>query len=113
MSRRWIILPPVLALTISGGWYAHAQSGGPRFTIAANTLIPQISTAYAERHPRVLDREKTLSDPFPGEPMYYVHLSGHFQRGRVRADDLYFSALADRRFILGHHGISGEGQSAA
>ncbi len=109
MSRRWFILLPILALALTGVWYAHAQSAGPRFTIAASTLLRQVSTAYGERHPHVLLVEDTFTDPAPQEPMYFVHLAGHFQRGRVRADELYFSALADRRFIWGMTGYQGRG----
>jgi len=68
------------------------------------------SLSYGERHPHVLLVEKTFTDPTPQEPMYFIHLSGHFQRGRARADELYFSALADHRFIWGITGYQGTGK---
>jgi hypothetical protein len=111
MSRRWIIAVPVVALLIAVVWQVHAQSESraPGYSISANSLISEISALYGERHPRVLGLARTLSDGPTQEPMYTVRLSGRFHRFRVQADELYFSALADRRFIWGVVGYQGRG----
>jgi hypothetical protein len=111
MSRRWIIAVPVVALLIAVMWHVHAQSEShaPGYSISADSLIREISALYGEGHPRVLRLDRTFTDPFPQEPMYFVHLSGRFHRFRVQADELYFSALADRRVIWGVAGYQGRG----
>jgi hypothetical protein len=109
MSRRWILALLILAVGITAVLYVHAQSVSPGYSIAATTIVRQVAAVYGEQHPRVLHEEKTFSDPAPGEPMYLIHLSGRFHRGRARSDELYFSALADRHFIWGIQGYQGKG----
>ena len=109
MAYRWIAALAVLALGATAVWRVQAQSPSPSFSINASSLIQQVAAGYGERHPHVLTVEKTFTDPPPHEPMYFVHLAGRFRRGRTDADELYFSALADRRFIWGIAGYRGKG----
>ena len=109
--RRTVVLPilAVCAVAVWLAWYTHTRTAGMRPTIPAALLNREVSAAYGEEHPHVLRLEKTRTDPSPQEPMYFVHLWGRFHRGRLAADELYFSALADRPFIWGVQGYSGSG----
>jgi hypothetical protein len=112
MPRRRLIVPPVvavLAVAVGVAWYAHPRSAGMRRTLPARALIREVSVAYGEEHPHILRLEKTFTDSEPHEPVYFVHLSGRFRRGRLTAGELYFSALADRPVIWGIQGYVGTG----
>ena len=108
---RWrVVLALVFLLFGVVVWRTTAQSQTIGFRISARSLIHRVAARYHESHPRVVLVERTHTDPPPHDPMYFVHLTGHFRRGRAVAHELYFSALADRLYIWGVTGYAGQGK---
>jgi hypothetical protein len=115
VTRVRVVAIVLLVLGAASAWRALAQSDTPGYNVSARSLIREVATAYGDTRPQVLGIERTYTDDRPHEPVYFVHLGGTFRRGHATADELYFSALADRQFlwaVMAYRGQDGHRRAA-
>jgi hypothetical protein len=93
---------PLVATLIVLLWAGAATTGqAASSTLSPAAVAKQVARVYGERHPHVVQLQRTSTDSPPQQPMYFMELSGHFRKGRRQARLLYFSALARRWHVWG------------
>src|SRR6059058_1832431 len=95
---RFLVMLALAALL----WAASPDSGfGATSTLSARVVAHRVARVYGERHPRIVQLQRTTTDSPPPRPMYFMEIAGHFHRGKRQARFLFLSALVRRWHVWG------------
>jgi hypothetical protein len=89
----------VMALLASGVLSACGTSTA--HLLSPDEIARQVGIYYGDAHAQIAGVMATEQDPPPHDPMYIIALTGHFQKGRLEASTLNFSALRTRMYVWG------------